>query len=562
MAFKLTYATMFNPPEELHQGFDKAVATLKQHLGKEWSMIIDNKDVYADEKWDDRSPVNTDWVLAKMQKGNAQHAHQAIEAARRAFPKWNHTPWQERVKLVRKAAGLLEKRIFDLGAAMAMEVGKNRMESLGDVQETADLMYYSAKMMEENKGFVKAMGKDPLVGYDATNVSVLRPYGVWLVISPFNFPFALTGGPTGAALVAGNTVVIKPATDTAWIVRVFAGTFRDAGFPEGGVNFVPGPGSTLGKALVDSKEVDGATFTGSFDVGMKLYRDFAQRNYVRPVILELGGKNPTIVSRHANLSDAATGIVRSAFGLQGQKCSAASRVIVEEPVYDELVGRLKEMTDNLVIGDPAERATTIGPVINNSSYNDFKNFTEELNQAGGRFLTGGHVKTGGMFEKGFYCEPTFVTDLPFGHRLWQSKMFLPITTIGKVNNLDEAMKIANNVNYGLTAGFYGSLAETDWFFDKIEAGTTYSNRPQGATTGAWPGFQPFGGWKGSGATGKNGGGLYYVQLYMHEQIRTLIEPAKNGKSDVKKKTAASSSKAKKAAPKKIARKAVKKPIRK
>ena len=205
-------------------------------------------------------------------------------------------------------------------------------------------------------------------------------------------------------------------------------------------------------------------------------------------------------------------------------------MLVEEPVYDELLGRLKDMTEKLVIGDPTERATYIGPVINKSSYNDFKNFTEEINQAGGKFLTGGHVKTGGMFDKGYYCEPTFVTDLPFEHRLWQYEMFLPITTIGKVNNLDEAMKIANNVNYGLTAGFYGAPSETDWFFDNIQAGMTYANRPQGATTGAWPGFQPFGGWKGSGASGKNGGGLYYVQLYMHEQIRTLIRPAANGKS--------------------------------
>ena len=243
---------------------------------------------------------------------------------------------------------------------MALEVGKNRMESLGDVQETADLMYYSALMMEKNKGFISPMGKDPLVGYQATNVSVLRPYGVWLIVSPFNFPFALTGGPTGAALVAGNTVVIKPASDTPWIVRLYAECLRDAGFPEGVVNFVTGPGSTLGQALVDSKEIDGATFTGSFDVGMKLYRDLAQREYVRPVILELGGKNPVIVSRHADLGDAATGIVRSAFGLQGQKCSAASRVLVEEPVYDELLGRLKETTEKLIIGDPTERATNHG----------------------------------------------------------------------------------------------------------------------------------------------------------------------------------------------------------
>ena len=559
MAFKLTYATMFNPPEELHKGFDKAVSTLKENLGKEWSMIIDNKDVYADEKWDDRSPINTDWVLAKMQKGTASHAHQAIQAARRAFPKWSHTPWQERVKLVRKAAALVEKRILDLGAAMSLEVGKNRMECLGDVQETADLMYYSAKMMEENKGFVRAMGKDPLVGYDATNVSVLKPYGVWLVISPFNFPFALTGGPTGAALTAGNAVVIKPATDTAWNVRLYAEVFRDAGFPEGVVNFVTGPGSTLGQALVDNKNVDGATFTGSFDVGMKLYRDFAQRDYVRPVVLELGGKNPAIVSRHANLEDATTGILRSAFGLQGQKCSAASRVIVEEPVYEEFISLMKNKTEALVIGDPTERATFLGPVINQNSYNEFKNFTEEISQGGGRFLTGGHVKTGGMFDKGYYCEPTLVTDLPYSHRLWQHEMFLPIATVGKVGDLEEAMRIANDVKYGLTAGFYGTEKEAAWFFDKIEAGVTYANRPQGATTGAWPGFQPFGGWKGSGASGKNGGGLYYVQLYMHEQIQTLI---KHEAGKVKAKKAAAKKPVKKTAKKSTSkRKAARKSAR-
>jgi 1-pyrroline-5-carboxylate dehydrogenase len=533
--FKLTYSTMFNPPEEMHKGFDKAVVKLKASLGREYGMIINGRDVFAENKFEDRSPVNTDWVLAVMQKGDASHANMAIEAARKAFPAWSRVPWQKRVQLVRKAAANIEKRIFELGAAMALEVGKNRMESLGDVQETADLMYWSAQMMEEHGGFIRSMNKDPLMEFDSNNVSVLLPYGVWLVVSPFNFPFALTGGPTGAALVAGNTVVIKPATDTAWIVRLYAECLRDAGFPDGVVNFVTGPGSTLGQALVDNPQVDGVTFTGSFDVGMKMYRDFAKRNYIRPIILELGGKNPAIVSRNANLEDAATGIVRSAFGLQGQKCSAASRVLVEEPVYDELVSKLKIKTDALTIGDPTERNTYWGPVINQSAYNDFKNFTEEINDGGGNFLTGGHVKTGGIFDKGFYCEPTFVTDLPYSHRLWQYEMFLPITTIGKVSNLDEAMKIANSVNYGLTAGFYGSTKETDWFFDNIEAGVTYANRPQGATTGAWPGYQPFGGWKGSGATGKNGGGYYYVQLYMHEQIRTMVKRAKsNGKATAKK----------------------------
>ncbi len=521
--FKLTYATMFNPPEELHTGFDKAVEKLKKNMGKEYGMFINGKDVMADDKFDDTSPVNVDWVLAKMQKGNSKHAQEALGAARKASPAWSHTPWQKRVELLRKAASLIEERIFDLGAAMALEVGKNRMESLGDVQETADLIYYSCYQMEKNDGYIVEMGKDPLIGYDARNVSVLRPYGVWLIVSPFNFPFALTGGPMGAALAAGNTVVVKPATDTAWIVRLLIDCFRDAGFPEGVVNFVTGPGSTLGQALVDSPEVDGVTFTGSFDVGMKMYQDFAKGKFVRPVILELGGKNPVIVSKNADLERATIGIVRSAFGLQGQKCSAASRVIVDAAVYDDLVARLKDATSKLVIGDPTERTTYTGPVVNKSSYNDFKNFCEEISQGSGTFLTGGNVKTGGMFDKGYFCEPTFVTDLPFTHRLWQHEMFLPITTIGKVGNMDEAMQIANSVNYGLTAGFYGSVEETEWFFDKIEAGVTYANRPQGATTGAWPGFQPFGGWKGSGSSGKNAGGHYYLPLYMHEQVRTLVK---------------------------------------
>ncbi|MGD0750205.1 MAG: aldehyde dehydrogenase family protein [Anaerolineales bacterium] len=521
--FKLTYATMFNPPAELHTRFDAALAKVKAGLGREYPMIINNKDVFAGEKYERRSPVNTDWVLTVMQKGNEQHARQALAAARQAFPGWSHTLWQERVRLLRKVADLIDQRMFDMGAAMALEVGKNRMECLGDIAETSDHIRYACSQMEANNGFIVEMDKDPLVGYDATNFSVLRPYGVWLVVSPFNFPFALTGAPAGSALVTGNTLVIKPATDTAWTVRLLAECFRDAGLPEGVCNFVTGPGRTLGQALVDSPEVDGVTFTGSFDVGMKMFQDYARGKYVRPIILELGGKNPAIVSRHADLERATAGIIRSAFGLQGQKCSAASRIYIEEPVYDELVGMLKAATEKLAIGDPTEQANFLGPVINQSSYNDFKNFTEEINQAGGKFLTGGKVKSGGLFDKGYFCEPTLVTDLPINHRLWKHEMFLPISTIAKVKNLDEAMLHGNEVNYGLTAGFYGSQEEADWFFDKIQAGVTYANRPQGATTGAWPGFQPFGGWKGSGSSGKNAGGHYYLPLYMHEQIRTLIK---------------------------------------
>ncbi len=315
---------------------------------------------------------------------------------------------------------------------------------------------------------------------------------------------------------------MKPATDTPWIVRLLAECFRDAGLPEGVVNFVTGPGRTLGQALIESPEVDGVTFTGSYDVGMKIFRDFAARKWVHPTILELGGKNPAIVSRHADLERAATGIVRSAFGLQGQKCSACSRVYIEEPVYDALVEKLVALTQKLTIGDPTDRAVFLGPVINQNSYNDYKHFCEELSQAG-EILTGGKVLTDGEFAKGYFCTPTLVANVPLTHRLWKYEMFLPITTIAKVENLEQAMREANDVDYGLTAGFYGSKEEVKWFFQNIQAGVTYANRPQGATTGAWPGFQPFGGWKGSGSSGKNAGGHYYLPLYMHEQIQTLID---------------------------------------
>jgi len=521
-AFKLTYATMFNPPEELHTRFEEALKDKKNHLGEEHAMFIDGKDVKTDEKFNDISPVDTDVVLGVFQKGGSETANQAIAAAKKAFPGWSHTPWEKRIELLRKAASLMDERIYEFGAVMAMEVGKNRTEALGDAAETADLIRYACDQVEAHKGFVYEMGHDPLVGYKADNISVLRPYGVWLVISPFNFPCALTGGPAGAALAAGNTIVMKPASDTPWTARLLAECFRDAGLPAGVFNYVTGGGSTLGQALIEHPDVAGVTFTGSYDVGMKLYRDFAAGQWVRPAILELGGKNPVIVTRHADLETATVGIIRSAFGLQGQKCSAGSRIYIEEQIYDALVARLVDATNKLTIGDPTDRKITLGPVINKKSYNDFQNFVDDLRHSG-KILTGGKILTDGALAKGYFCAPTLVENLPYTHKLWKHEMFLPISTIGKVKNLDEAIQHANNVSYGLTAGIYGNDDEIATFFDRIEAGVNYANRPQGATTGAWPGFQPFGGWKGSGSSGKNAGGLYYVQLYMHEQIRTLVK---------------------------------------
>jgi 1-pyrroline-5-carboxylate dehydrogenase len=520
--FRLTYATMYNPPEELHTNYETALEKLRTQLGMEYGMFVDGKDVYANEKFDNRSPIDTDLLLGVFQKGDKSHAHAALAAARKAAKTWNVTPWQERVTLLRKAAGLIDERVYTIGAVISLEVGKNRMEAIADIAESADLMRYACSQMEKNDGFIVKMGDDPIVGYTSINHSILKPYGVWLVISPFNFPAALTAGPVGAALVAGNAVVYKPATNTPWTSRLLAEVYRDAGFPDGVVNYVTGPGSTLGQALIESDEVDGVTFTGSYDVGMRIYRTMANGRYPRPTILEMGGKNPAVVSRHADLERATQGIVRSAFGLGGQKCSAASRVIVEEPVYDELVSKLVEKTKGLVLGDPRERETFLGPVINEKAFTDYQKYIKELSTSG-ELLVGGRVVVENDFEKGFYVEPTIAVNVPRDHYLWKHEMFLPITMVQKVKSLDEAMHIANDVDYGLTAGFYGSEKEVEWYFQNIQAGVIYANRPHGATTGAWPGFQPFGGWKGSGSTGKNAGGLYYLQNYMREQINNLIK---------------------------------------
>ncbi len=524
-AFKLTYATMFNPPELMHTRYEKALAGVKASLGRDYGMLINGQDRFTEAKFEDRSPINTGWLLGTFQKGGQQDVDDALAAAAAAWPKWAGLKWQDRVRLLRRMAQQVEKRVYEIGAVLSLEVGKNRMEGLGDAQEVADLISYACDQMEANQGYVKPMGRDPLAGFSVNNVSLLRPYGVWVVISPFNFPGALAGGPSGAALVAGNTVVFKPASDTPFTGRLLAECARDAGLPAGVFNYVTGGGREVGEPLINDPRVAGITFTGSYDVGMHIYRTFAQGRWPRPCIAEMGGKNPAIVSRKANLEEAATGIVRSAFGLQGQKCSANSRIFVEAPVKDQLTELILDKTRAISVGDPTARQNWMGPVINETAYRQFSEYNEELSQAGS-ILHGGRHLTEGEYARGYYCEPTLVDGVDTGHRLWRHEMFLPITMITSVESLDEAMRLANEVDYGLTAGFYGSKKETDWFFDKIEAGVTYANRPQGSTTGAWPGFQPFGGWKGSGSTGKNAGGLYYLPLYMHEQIRTLVERAK------------------------------------
>jgi 1-pyrroline-5-carboxylate dehydrogenase len=525
--FKLTYSTMFDPPPELHVQFDAALAQVRGHLGGEHAMWIGGRDVRAPRQFVVNSPVDTRIALGRFQAGQDVHAAAAVAAARRAFPAWSALPWRARVRMLRDAVALIETRVYFLGAVLALEVGKNRMEALGEAQETADLIAYYCDQMEAHDGYARPMARDPLPGFVSENTSALKPHGVWAVIAPFNFPFALSGGPAGAALVAGNTVVFKAASATPWSGRLLADALRDAGVPDGVFNFVTGPGGAIGEALIRHPDLAGITFTGSYEVGMHLYRTFASGRWPRPCIAEMGGKNAAVVSRHANLADAAMGVMRSAFGLSGQKCSACSRVYVEHAVFGDFVSALHGLAAKIVVGDPTRRENWMGPVIDAAAVGRYEDAAAQIHAlgAGGALVHGGERLDHGDLAHGHFCAPT-IARAPLDHALWREELFAPFVLVAPVDTVDEGIAHANAGEYGLTAGFYGAPEETEHFFATIEAGVAYANRPQGATTGAWPGYQPFGGWKGSGSTGKAGGSLYYVQQYLREQSQTRVRAAR------------------------------------
>ncbi|MFC5524125.1 aldehyde dehydrogenase family protein [Rhodanobacter ginsengisoli] len=522
MSFRLTYATMYNPPETMHERFELAMTQVESTLGARHPLFIDGADRDARQHAHRRSPIDTGLHLGDFALADPADVEAAMAAARAAFPAWRATPLAERARLVRRVGEIMEQRVYQIAAALTLEVGKNRMEALGEAQETVDFFRHYADDFESHAGYRHALPDDPIKGIASHNASVMLPYGVWVVIAPFNFPLALAGGPTAAALVTGNTVVVKGASDTPWAGRLLADCVRDAGLPAGVFNYLSGSGREIGEALVQHPLTAGITFTGSVPVGRHLMRQMASGAYPRPCIAEMGGKNPCIVTEHANLDHAAAGIVRSAYGMGGQKCSALSRLYVHESVADALIERLQAQLAAIRIGDPRRREYWLGPVVNAAAYDNYLRYVDAL-RGGGATLLGSEGRAGDpAFGHGHYVEPV-LAEVPLAHPLWQQEMFLPILMLHRYGDRAEAMRLANDTPMGLTAGFYGGADEVSWFHEHIEAGVTYANRPQGATTGAWPGYQPFGGWKGSGSTGKAIASFYYLAQYLREQSRTVVE---------------------------------------
>ena len=522
MSFRLTYATMFNPPEAMHERFERALAGIQSGLGRAHLLFIDGRDVHASAHEERVSPIDREWKLGRFPMAQVADVDAALAAASKAFPAWRATPVAERARFLRRAADIMEGRVYDIAAALVLEVGKTRLEALAEAQETVDFFRCYADDFESHQGYEVELPNDPLEGFVSRNKSVLRPYGVWAVIAPFNFPLALAGGPTAAALVTGNTVVLKCSSDTPWAGRWLADCIRDAGFPPGVFNYVSGSGPAVGEALVNDARTAGVTFTGSVGVGRTILAAMATGRYPRPCIAEMGGKNPCIVTEHADLDRAASGLMRSAYGMGGQKCSAVSRLYVHEKVADDLLARLEKQIDAIRIGDPTKRETWLGPVVNARAHQNYARYVGELQNGGAKLRRGGRVLDDGDFGRGYYVLPV-LAEAPPEHPLWRHEMFLPILMAQRYRDRDAAMRLANDTDMGLTAGVYGSTEDVRWFQENIEAGVTYANRGQGATTGAWPGYQPFGGWKGSGSTGKAIASFYYLPLYLREQSRTVVE---------------------------------------
>ena len=512
--------------DELQAAYTAAVGDVRSRLGQSHPLRIGADDREGDGRFTTVSPIDTTVLVGAFPTASASDVDAAVAAARSAQAAWAATPWRQRIETLDRAADLISERSVVDGAALAWENGKSRLEAIGEVEEAADLIRYYTHAMAEHGGF-----DVPMLRFSDSEVTtdVMRPYGVWAVIAPFNYPSALVAGPAGAALVAGNTVVIKPSAIGSLSGHLVYDALVEAGVPPGAVNLVTG-GAETGEALVRHPGVDGVTFTGSSAVGMSIIRSFALGSgpcpggaaYPKPAICEMGGKNPVIVTAAADLDLAAAGTARSAFSFAGQKCSAASRAFVDESVADDFIARLVEHAAAIPPVGPLEPGGFLSPVVDAAAVDRYTAVVDDV-LANGEVLCGGGRITDGDLAAGNFVAPTVVV-APDDSSVWTDELFVPVLAVRPVASLDEALQRANAVPFGLTAGLFSDeQAEIERFLAGIEAGVVYVNRAAGATTGAWPGVQPFGGWKRSGTAGKAGGGPYYLQQYLREQSRTVVE---------------------------------------
>jgi 1-pyrroline-5-carboxylate dehydrogenase len=519
--------------DEFDRLFDEAVLKVKRDvLGRKFPMYIGGKEVHANEELAENSPIDGS-LVGRFQKGTREHARQAVDAALAAFKAWGSTDYRERVKVMLAAAELFRKRKFEIAAILSIENGKTRHESLGEVDEAIDFLSYYSEEMTRNRGYVRktaipGTSKQAGEGFqgapgNAEKVTIaMKPYGVFGVIAPFNFPISISTGMCAGALITGNTVVFKPsATDERTMLtglEIYK-AFNDAGLPGGVFNYVTGPGSEVGDELVTNRSVGGIAFTGSKATGLGMIRKCYDLGLQKVFVMEMGGKNPAIVSKYADIGGAVDGIASSAFGYCGQKCSACSRVYVQESVMGEFLNALVEKLKSMRIGDPLKKDVYIGPLIGAKALEKYRASVEEAKRSG-RVAYGGNVVDIGLV--GAYVEPTII-EIAQDNRLMHEELFVPVVAVNTFRRFEEALEKANDVEFGLTAGLYSrNRKEIRAFASGIQAGTVYINRKSGATTGAIVGAHTFVGWKGSGLTGKGTGSRFYLQQFLREQSTAVV----------------------------------------
>ncbi|MEC7760635.1 MAG: aldehyde dehydrogenase family protein [Pseudomonadota bacterium] len=507
---RVTYSNIGADFGPLHAFLDDEIPRFEQaELGKTWETPFATGPVAPTS-----SPLDASIVLGHFPVSSGSDVDAAIASACDGAKVWNAARVEERLAFAKRWHAVLSSMKYKLGIAALYEVGKSRMESIGEAEEAVDMVEFYPEELRRHDGYREPMNE--MVPYE-TAVSVQRPYGVFAVVAPFNFPVALSIGMLNGALLGGNSVVYKPSPECQLTGLLIAQSLKDAGLPDGVFNIVLG-GGEVGRALTSDARIDGVAFTGSHATGMEIFRHMAGRPWMRPVIAEMGGKNPAYVTASADIERAAAGVARSAYGLQGQKCSACSVVYVDNAVKDQFIEALRTFTQTLAIGDTRDGAVFMGPVYNDAARARFETAMETARAEGIVHFGGTQVE--GMGPN--YITPALV-EMDAPSDLSREELFLPFLVLRGVDGLEAAMAEGNDVAYGLCAGiFTQDEDELERFLDGAEAGVLYANRASGATTGAWPGGQPFCGWKGTGIGGKGGLGSWYIPQFMHEQSRTIM----------------------------------------
>ena len=511
-AFQNLPLTDFSQPEN-RQAMASAIDSVRGQLGREYDIVIGTERVRSKEQFQSLNPSRKDEVVGVFQKGTAAFVDEAVSVADGAFPEWSQTPVQERVEYLLKVSQVVRERRLELAAWMVIEVGKSWVEAEADVAEAVDFFEFYAREM------LRLATPQALVEIDSED-NALRyiALGVGVIIPPWNFPLAILGGMTFAAVVAGNTVVMKPSSDSPAIAAVLMDIVEEAGFPAGVVNLLTGSGEEIGDALVQHPRTRFVSFTGSKQVGLRINELAAVPQpgqiWIKRVVAEMGGKDSIVVDSESNLDEAAAGVAASAFGYQGQKCSACSRAIVVESVYDEFLEKLQESTrTSIVEGSVEEAEVNFGAVINQKAMNSIQRYIE-VGKKEGRLLMGGEAGS----SEGYFIQPTIIADVPPDAIVSQEEIFGPVLAVIKARDFDDAIQIANNTEYGLTGAVYTeNRSRIDKVKNEFHVGNLYINRK---CTGALVGVHPFGGFNMSGTDSKAGGPDY---LLLFTQAKTVSE---------------------------------------